>query len=314
MRAILRIIYGVDRPFLTILGVLACLGAACGASDASQPEEGDGTVTVAAAVSPLAEAAQVIGGDCVEVVNLTPPGVEPHDLELTPDDVEAIASAGLVLYLGSGFQPALEDAIGDAQGRVLDVLTLVEAAPAAASEADEGLVADPHVWLDPALWGGVMPDLASAMAEAAPQATCDFSANADAYAAELSMLDEEFAAGLGDCRSDIIVTNHAAFGYLAAAYGLTQEAISGLQPEAEPTPERLAELQEFVRSSGVTTVFSEELVSPEVAQTLADEAGVDTATLNTLEGLTPEQLETGEGYTSVMRTNLDTLRSALGCS
>ena len=271
-------------------------------------------MTVAAAVSPLAEAAQVIGGDCVEVVNLTPPGVEPHDLELSPDDVEAIASAGLVLYLGSGFQPALEDAIGDAQGRVLDVLTLVEAAPAAASEAEEGLVADPHVWLDPALWGGVMRDLAARwprlrLRRPATSLPTPTPTPLSSRCSTRSSRRASVTAG-----GDIIVTNHAAFGYLAAAYGLTQEAISGLQPDAEPTPERLAELQEFVRSSGVTTVFSEELVSPEVAQTLADEAGVDTATLNTLEGLTPEQLEAGEGYTSVMRTNLDTLRSALGCS
>ena len=231
---------------MAILGVVACFGAACAAPDASRAEEGDGTVTVAAALSPLAEAARVIGGDCVEIVNLTPPGVEPHDLELTPDDVEAIASADLVLYLGSGFQPALEDALGDAQGSVLDVLTLVEAAPAP-PEAEEGLLVDPHVWLDPALWGGAMPDLATAMAEAAPEATCDFAANADAYAAELSDDRRGFRGGLSDCRSDIIVTNHAAFGYLAAAYGLTQEAISGLEPDAEPTPERLAELQD-VRS------------------------------------------------------------------
>ncbi len=123
-----------------------------------------------------------------------------------------------------------------------------------------------------------------------------------------------YAEGLRDCAGETLVTNHAAFGYLAAAYGLTQEAISGLQPDAEPTPERLAEIEELVLARGVTTIFSEELVSPEVAQTLAQEAGVGTATLNTLEGLTPEQVDAGEDYDSVMRTNLDTLRSGLGCS
>lgn len=305
--------------YLPILGVgtaLMLAAVACsssgdttdGTSDVSEP------LTVAAAFYPIAAAAEAIGGDCVEVVNLTPPGVEPHDLELTPDDVEAVVSSDLVLYLGSGFQPAIEDAIGDAQGSTLDVVTLVETAPAPASEAEEGLLVDPHVWLDPGSWAAAMTPIAQAMHDAAPDATCDFVGDAEVYADALTALDGEFASRLDRCTSNVIVTNHAAFGYLASAYGLTQHAISGLEPTAEPTPERLAELKDLVQDLGVTTVFSEALVSPEVAQTLADEANVDVATLNTLEGLTPEEIEAGEDYASIMRTNLETLEQALGCS
>lgn len=305
--------------YLPILGVgtalmlaaVACSsagGTADGVSDASEP------LSVATSFYPLAAAAEAVGGECVEVVNLTPPGVEPHDLELTPDDVEAIGSADLILYLGSGFQPAVEDSLGDAQGSAVDVLTLVDTAPAPPSEAEEGLLVDPHVWLDPGLWAEAVQQIPQALATAAPDARCDFSANARSYVAELSAIDEEFTTALSGCRVDVIVTNHAAFGYMASAYGLTQEAISGLEPDAEPTPARLAELKDLVDANGVTTIFSEDLVSPEVAQTLADEADVDTATLNTLEGLTPEQVEAGEDYASVMRTNLDTLAAALGCS
>jgi zinc transport system substrate-binding protein len=271
-------------------------------------------LTVTAAFAPVAAAAEAIGGECVVVTNLTPPGVEPHDLELTPDDAAAIASAGIVLYMGSGFQPAVEDALGDAEGVTADVLALAETVPATPEEADGGLAVDPHVWLDPGLWADVMPRLGAVMADAAPQADCDFAANAAAYAKELETIDEAYSAGLADCSTTVLVTNHAAFGYLASAYGLTQEAISGLQPEAEPTPARLAELKELVEANGVTTIFTEELVSPDVAETLADEAGVRTAVLDTLEGATAGSGEAGDDYGSRMRTNLKTLRSALGCS
>ncbi|HEY6568155.1 MAG TPA: zinc ABC transporter substrate-binding protein [Actinomycetota bacterium] len=302
-------IIGVGTALM--LAAVACTSSgdtADGASDDSEP------ITVATAFYPLAAAAEAVGGDCVEVVNLTPPGVEPHDLELTPDDVEAIGSADLILYLGSGFQPAVEDSLGDAQGRTVDILTLVDTAPAPPSESEEGLLVDPHVWLDPGLWAEAVQQIPRVMADVAPHASCDFSANARSYGAELSAIDEEFTTALNGCQVEVIVTNHAAFGYLASAYGLTQEAISGLEPDAEPTPARLAELKDLVDANGVTTIFSEDLVSPEVAQTLADEADVDTATLNTLEGLTPEQVDAGEDYASVMRTNLDTLEASLGCS
>ena len=129
----------------------------------------------------------------------------------------------------------------------------------------------------------------------------------------MDALDAAFAAGLADCRVTTLVTNHAAFGYLAAAYGLTQAAISGLAPDTEPTPDRIAELVDLVHRDGVTTVFSEALVSPEVAQTLADEAGVDVAVLDTLEGLTPDEVDAGQDYGSVMRRNLETLRGGLDC-
>jgi zinc transport system substrate-binding protein len=287
------------------------------ATSACSPNPGGGggdRVEVAASFYPLAELAQRIGGECVEVTNLTPPGVEPHDLELTPDDVEAIASADVVLYLGGGFQPAVEDAIGDAEGRTLDLLSIVQTMAPPASETDQGLTVDPHVWLDPGLFATAVPGVVGALREAAPNATCDLEAAGAAERRDLERLDRSFTDGLAHCQRTTIVTNHAAFGYLAAAYGLTQEAISGLQPDAEPTPERLAQLRDLVEREGVTTIFTEELVPPQTAQTLADEAGVRTAVLHTIEGLTPDEVAQGQDYRSLMESNLGALRGALGCS
>jgi zinc transport system substrate-binding protein len=293
-------------------------------SCAATGDAGDDRLEVVAAFYPLQEAAQRIGGDRVEVGNLTPPGVEPHDLELAPDDLVSITSADVVLFLGGGFQPAVEDAVEQATGRTVDVAQGLATLPAP-PEDEEGHTEesnatedashlDSHVWLDPGSYGEIVSSVAEAMAAAAPEAASSFRANAEAFRRELAALDMRFERGLEDCRRRIIVVNHAAFGYLAEAYRLDQVPISGLSPEAEPDPRRLAELSRFVRDNDVTTIFTEELVSPEVAEVLADEAGVSTGVLYTLEGLTDEQITAGDDYVAVMDRNLETLRDALECA
>ena len=297
-----------------LLAAIALLGASCGSS--SDVLDGDDLMVVAS-FYPLAEAAQRVGDDLVTVENLTPPGVEPHDLELAPDDLEAIVTADVVLYIGGGFQPAIQEGIADAEGIVLDVLGAagsMRSPPPGEQESGEAVPADPHVWLDPTRYAGIVEAVAATLARAQPAKAAMFRESAEAFGSELSALDREFADGLATCRSRLIVVNHAAFGYLAGAYDLEQISISGISPEAEVDPARLAELKSLVEREGVRTIFTEELVSPEVAETLAEEAGVETAVLSPLEGLTPEQLDAGEDYLSVMRENLDAIRSGLGCA
>ncbi len=289
--------------------VVSGLGAAC--SSASSDPAG---TSVVASFYPLAEAAEQVGGADVGVTNLTAPGVEPHDLELTPDQIEAITTADLVLYLGGGFQPAVEDALGDARGTVVDVSEGLRDLPVSDTETSPGLTADPHVWLDPVAYSHVVGRVESALADVDPSHASTFAANADAFTARLASLDREYRSGLASCDRSIIVTSHAAFGYLAQRYGLQQEPIAGLSPEAEPDPQRLADLKTLVEQTGVTTVFTEDLVSPKVAETLASETGISTAVLNPLESITPDQLASGQDYVSIMEQNLDTLRGALGCS
>jgi zinc transport system substrate-binding protein len=293
------------------LVAVALLLSGCG-STASSDGEGE---SVVASFYPLAEAASKVGGDLVSVQNLTPPGVEPHDLELAPDDIEAIANADVIVYLGGGFQPAVEDALAEAEHAVtVDALSAVATNAAPAGEAEEGLTVDPHVWLDPARYEEIVRAVADALAKADPANETTYAANAEAYIAQIAGLDEEFRAGLSDCERTTIVTSHEAFGYLANAYGLTQVGILGLSPEAEPDPRRLAELRDLVEREGVTTIFAEELVSPKVAETLASEAGVQVAVLNPIESLTDAQEKAGDDYLSLMRENLDTLRKALDCA
>jgi zinc transport system substrate-binding protein len=293
------------------MAVVVVFGTSCSPSGGSQGSAG--TLSVVAAFYPVQEAVERVGGRLVDVTNLTAPGVEPHDLELSPDQVEAIATADVVLYLGAGFQPSVQDAIADAEGVTVDLLAgLPTVEPPSGSQ--EGVTVDPHVWLDPVLYGQMVDEVRVALTQAAPRSASTFRGNADAFSQEISNLADDYRSGLATCERTLMVTTHAAFGYLANEYGLTQEAISGLAPDAEPSAQRLAELKDLVEQQGVTTIFTEDLVSPKVAQTLAEEAGVRTAVLHTIEGLTDDEVAAGADYGSQMRDNLSTLRAALGCS
>lgn len=274
---------------------LALFVAGCGGSSkADRP-------SVVAGFYPLAWAAERIAGPGADVVNLTPAGAEPHDLELTPSDVEAIDQARLVLYLGNGFQPAVETAVEDRSGPSLDLLDGQQLDPGAGEEQGE---LDPHIWLDPVRFARIVVAIGAALHREPA---------AEAVAGRLRRLDMEYRDGLGDCERDELVTSHAAFGYLAKRYGLRQVALAGLSPEAEPSPKALEALVDEVRASGATTVFTEPLVSSRVADTVAREAGVDVDVLDPIEGLSEARLSAGEDYVSVMRSNLATLRKALGC-
>jgi zinc transport system substrate-binding protein len=299
------------RTILILVLATASLLQGCG----NEPGNGsDERLSVVASFYPLAFVAERIGGECVDVTNLTPPGIEPHDIELSPDAVESIAMGDVVLYLGRGFQPAIEDAVRDASGEAVNLLDVVSTTPAEGEVAAEGLIVDPHVWLDPGRFALIADATADAIDRAGVASSCDVAGAAASLRADLASLDDDFRTSLRLCERDLIVTNHAAFGYLASAYGFRQEAIAGLEPETEPSARRLAALIELVRREGVTTILTEELVSPKVAETLAGEAGVDTAVLYTIEGLTDEESAGGEDYLSLMRKNLETLRVALGCS
>jgi zinc transport system substrate-binding protein len=279
---------------IVLILVLAGILAGCGAGSPGGPN------SVVAAFYPLAYAAERIGGPSFNVQNLTPPGSEPHDLELTPQEVAAIQDAGIVLYLSHGFQPAVSKAVEEASGRKVDILAGLALHPADGAEA--GLTADPHVWLDPILFARVAERIGTALDRPATP-----------FVADLHKLDAEYRQGLRDCKRHEIVTSHAAFGYLAARYGLEQVSITGLSPEAEPTPQQLAHVIQIVRRTHATTVFFETLVSPRLADTVAREVGARTAVLDPIEGLTPAEQKRGDNYLTLMRQNLAALRKALAC-
>jgi zinc transport system substrate-binding protein len=277
---------------ILIFGILVFWAVGCGGSSAGSPAK----ETLVASFYPLAYAAEEVGNGGVDVENLTPAGAEPHDLEVSPQDVAAIREADLVLLLGRGFQPQLEDAAGTGK----KVLRLLDT-PGLALRPD----GDPHVWLDPLRYAKIVGRIGQALQR--PDAAARLQAR-------LRDLDGEYRTGLAHCERHEIVTSHEAFGYLAERYGLEQVAITGLSPEVEPEPAKLQQVVELVRERGVTTIYFETLVSPRIAETVARETGAKTAVLNPIEGLTKNEISQGENYFSLMRTNLRALREGLGCS
>jgi zinc transport system substrate-binding protein len=299
----MRIVF-MSGPGLRALVVPLCATflAGCGGGEAA---DRPGTSVVAGAY-PFAYLAERVAGRHVELTNLTPPGAEPHDLELTPRQVAVVAEADLVVY-DRGFQPAMDDAVTQhSTGARVEVAHVVATAPGHADGA--ALADDPHIWLDPTKLVPVATNIARRLARLDPANAADYRHNAAALVRDLQALDRDFMRGIDECLQRPIVTSHAAFGHLAARYDLRMVPITGLEPTAEPSPQRLARLERVAEKHDVTTIFSETLVSPAIARTLANEVGVRTAVLDPIEGLTAATAD--EDYFSLMRANLAAIRSA----
>ena len=318
----------VMRKNLKIAVAVSALSLVLAGCSSSESESSG--LKVIAAFYPLEFVAKTIGGDLISVENMTPPGVEPHDLELTPQQITTLDDADLLLYV-AGFQPALEEAATQsAPANSLDVMAINGLNLLGATEdghnhgeeahsedghnhgeeahSDEEMLSDPHVWLDPERLIVVAKAVAAKLSEVDPDNSETYATNLTAFVEQLEGLDADFTSGLASCERRLIVTSHAAFGYLADAYNLEQEAISGLSPESEPTPKRLNEIGKEAKADGTTTIFFETLASPKVAQTLADDLNISAAVLDPIEGI-------GEGqtYFSIMESNLAALRKALNC-
>ncbi|MEU4452404.1 metal ABC transporter substrate-binding protein [Nocardioides sp. NPDC023903] len=305
--------------------LLLTSGCAALSDDSGSSASGSdsGKVQVAAAFYPLEFVAERVAGDLAEVTPLTKPGVEPHDLELSINQTAALQSADLILT-EHGFQPAVDDAVEqDVKGDVVDVEKVVELRPAEeggdehaeeeaeghAEEEDHGEF-DPHFWHDPLLMAQYAEGVRDALAKADPDNAETYEANAKSLTEDLTKVDEEFKTGLAQCKIKEVVVSHDAFTYLDK-YGVEFEPIAGLTPDAEPNPAQLAKIGEQAKEHGVTTIFSERLVSTALADTLADDLGLKTAVLDPIEGLSADT--EGEDYLSLMRQNLDALKAANGC-
>ena len=328
----------------TALALSACSSTASSGDSSSK----DGSLTVMASFYPLKYLAEKIGGEHVSVTSLTPDGAEPHDLELSPKMVDSLSSADAVIYL-AGFQSAVDEAIEQqAPKTIIDVSSaaeLVEAGsdanhPAEEEEATDetqsgeteahdhdheghdheghdhaghdhhhDMSADPHFWLDPIRMAKAATLVGDKLAEADSAHADTYKANAKALAEELTTLGDTLVTKTSKCQVKTFVTAHTAFGYLADRTGLTQVGISGLDPESSPSPARLAEIGQIAKEQGVTTIFTESLIDPKVAQTLADDLGITTAVLDPIES----QTDASKDYAAVMQANIDALTKANNC-
>jgi len=271
-------------------------------------------LSVAVSFYPLYFLAEQIGGDKVRVTNLTPAGAEPHDYELTAQDMARLENSRLLLLNGGGVEvwgnniqknldPAKTLVVVVGQG--LTTRQLIE---------DNQAKIDPHIWLSPALFKIMAGRVEQALSKIDPAATAYYQKNLTELIGRLDQLILAYKQGLKNCQQKNIIVAHAAFAYLADDYGLNQVAIAGLSPDAEPSSKQLADIARFARSNKVKYIFFESLVSPKLAQTIAQEIGAQTLVLNPLEGLTGDQLAQGQDYFTVMQQNLLNLQQALQCS
>ena len=294
--------------------------AGCG-SDAKKANS-DSKITVYTSFYPMYDFTKKVGGDRVNVVNLVPPGMEPHDWEPAPTDIANLDKANMLVYSGAGMEHWVDKVVKSLKN---DKLLLVEASKGLAllqghDEHDshkpgEGHsdreAMDPHVWLDPMNAKKQMEAIKTGLVQADPKNADYYEVNYKKYAMELDQLDKEFKEALSPLPRKEIIVSHQAFSYLAGAYGLTQESIRGISPDEEPDPARMTEIIRFAKERGVKVIFFEEMVSPKIAETIAKETGAQVMVLSPLENLTDEQVKAGDDYFSVMRRNLAALKAAL---
>ncbi|MFB3737418.1 MAG: metal ABC transporter substrate-binding protein [Candidatus Velamenicoccus archaeovorus] len=291
------------RPTVALVALVALVPAtsACGTSGH------DGRVEVVAAFYPLAWAAREVGGNRVDVEDLTPPGTEAHDTTLTAAQRGDLSTAALVVYLGDlGFQPDVERAVQDAQGRVVAVADGLQLLPS--TEGD--LTADPHVWLDPVLMDRIVRRVADGLVAADPGHETGYRDREEATLSLLGSIDEAYREALEGCAFTTFVTTHQAFGYLAARYGLHELGIEGLTPESEPSADRIEQASSAIEQKGAAPAVFYEATDEgrRVGQSVAADVGVPAIPLGTLES----EPSSGD-YPSVMRANLAGLQGGLRC-
>lgn len=325
-------------------GAASTSPAGAAQTEAPTPSAAPGKkLTIVATFYPMVEFSKQVAGDLGDVTALVPTGVEPHDWEPSAKDMALIQGADVFVYNGivEGWAEKALSSAGNDNRIAVEAshgLDLVEGeahdhehghegeeaghesdghgheGEEAGHEGDEhghehGL--DPHVWLSPVLAQKQVAAIADAFGQADPANKEQYHTNAEAYIGKLKELDQAYRDGLAAVKRKEFVTQHAAFGYLAKEYGLTQVPISGLSPEQEPSPAEMAEVVKFAKAHEVKTIFFETLVDPKIAETIAREVKAKTAVLNPLEGLTQEDLGKGLDYIAVMKQNLEALITAL---
>ncbi|HET6153117.1 MAG TPA: metal ABC transporter substrate-binding protein [Marmoricola sp.] len=302
------------RPLTALLAVLFLLPlAACSTTLAT-----DGKPQVVASFYPLQFVAERIVGDHADVTNLTKPGAEPHDLELTPRQAVLVSQAEVALY-EKGLQPAVDQVISnDKPKHVINVTSIVSLSAVPPGLGDEyakstsGKAGDPHFWQDPTLLAKVADAFATTMEKADPKNAADYRTNNASLQADLAALDADYKAGLAHCASRTLVVSHDAFEYLGRRYGLDVHPIAGISPDAEPSPKHMHELSDLIKSDRITTVFNERLASPKLVDALAGDLHISTAVLDPIEGLNSS--DPHATYLSLMRDNLAAIQKADSCS
>jgi zinc transport system substrate-binding protein len=290
----------MKKRILALATVLALL-TGCGASTVKTDTD---RLTVCTGFYAIYDFAVAVGGDKIRAVNLVPSGTEPHDWEPSSHDMLTISKADVLFYNGLGMEgwiDSVKSSIGE------DAVEYVELSQGLNDEAQD----DPHIWLDP-LRAIEMAKKIEAVLEERDSANADYyRQRTQDFILDLEQLDKEYTDTLAPYKGSSIVVSHEAYSYLCSRYGLNQIAVEGVIPESEPSPNQMRSIISYIKENNIKYIFFEELLSPKVVQTIADETGATLLELNPFEGLEQEDIDSGENYLSVMRSNLENLKQAL---
>lgn len=312
------------KKFILIVmaAALLLIITGCHKNEAPKTATTSPKLKVIATVYPVYEFVRQVGGDKVDVSMLVPVGAEPHDWEPSAKDLVKLRESKAVFFHGAGFESWIgkllnKDNLGNSQA-----IEISKGIPLMKQEDEEeaehshshghnhDAETDPHLWLDPVLAQQQVKNIALALSNIDAANKDYYDANAQRYIAELESLHKEYQTALADVKQRSFVTNHAAFGYLAARYNLKQLSIMGLAPDAEPTPDRMAKLVKTVRENKLKYVFAETVVSSKLAETIARETGAGVLLLHPVDQLTENEWKAGQNYLSLMRANLANLKKA----
>lgn len=289
-----------------LLLLLTCLLGMCLCGCARETDVGKELV-VYTTIYPVYDFTVKLAGEYATVENLVPAGVEPHDFEMGAQDMVKLSEADLLVYSGAGMENWVDKSLETLGG---DAPKAVEAVKGVSLLMEED-ISDPHVWLAPANAVVMLENIKNALCELDSVHAEAYEANYEKYKAELIRLDESYKNTLAKVSRHDIVVSHASFGYLCAAYGLTQRPIEGLMADSEPDPATMSEIITFMKEENIQFIFDEELVDNKVVDTIAKETGAVVEILDPIEGMSEDKMEAGEDYISIMERNLSVLERAL---
>ena len=303
---------------------LSGLLVSCGDTQNSTVAPETDKLTVAASFYPIAEIVQRVGGDDVQLLALTAPGVEPHDSELSAKQLEELSKADVVFYIGGGFQPDLEKAIASLPSTAIavDLLKSVDLIASQEKEEENGhehghdhgdSENDPHVWLDPANMVKMSAIVSQEIAKAQTSLTSALTERQTAYAAELSEVGNLIDTTFAKCERKELVSAHDAFAYFTKRAQLVAVPISGIDPENEPSAKELEATAKVAKDSNVTTVFYEEILPKAFADTVAKAIGASIDSISAVETISQSDIDDGATYSSIMKSNITKISTALGC-
>jgi zinc transport system substrate-binding protein len=305
----------MDKKLLIILGILILLLATVLLFNfGSIKKASNGKLQIAASFYPMYFFASQIGGDKADVMSITPAAAEPHDYEPTTQDVVRINQSNMLVLNGGKLEPWGDKIKDQLQGTSTLIVTAGNGLANKQLTENGQTIQDPHIWLDPVLAKKEVAVIEKGFEKIDPADKAYFQANAKKLESDLDQLNAEYKAGLSSCKMKDFVTSHAAFGYLAATYGINQVAISGVSPDEEPSSQKLAEVANLVKQKDIKIIFFESLISPKLSETIANETGAKTMVLDPIEGITSNDLKAGHTYLTVMRDNLSALQTALQCN